>query len=294
MMMFLRLLALISALFQPSNSDLQRLTLTYGGQTRSFYLYTPDEIEVPESGIPLVIALHPAGTSGAQMAQIAKFQALADQTGWLVAYPEGPGGYWDYGYGTEEWADVSDVRDDPGFLIAMIDAIDADHQKIDRTKIAAVGFSNGGRIAHRLACEIPLAAVVAVSSSLGSEVVNICPEDSAPSVMIWHGTADGVIPFEGKPLSLDGRFISNALSTRDAAIFWARQAGCESQPTIEPFYTPPASARDVTIQKVVYACDKQRVEAYVAEGGGHVWHFTPQVDTSLEIWTFLADVMGAE
>lgn len=291
-MMFLRLIALISALFQPTPVNLQRVTLDYEGQTRTFYVYIPADLEAPEDGAPLVIALHPAGTTGPQMANIMDAHRLADQTGWVIAYPEGPGGYWDYGYGSPEWAGVKDIRDDPGFLLAMIEAIDADHQTIDRTKIAAVGFSNGGRMAHRLACDMTLAAVVAVSSSLGSEVVNLCPSESAPSVMIWHGTADGVIPFEGKPLSMDGKVISNALSTRDSVIFWARQAGCESQPTIEAFYTPPASARDVSIQKIAYACEGKRVEAYVAEGGGHVWHFTRQIDTSVEIWAFLADVMA--
>jgi polyhydroxybutyrate depolymerase len=266
--------------------------LIHDGQTRIFYLYIPTQLVVPDAGVPLVIALHPSGTSSAHMARITQFQALADQTGWLVVYPEGTGGYWDYGYGTDEWASVADIRDDPGFLLAMIDTIDADHQKIDRARIAAVGFSNGGRMAHRLACEMDLAAIVAVSASLGSEVVNICPPEATPSVMIWHGTADGIIPFEGKPLTMNRRVISHALSVRDSAIFWAKQAGCEGEPTIEPFYTPPASSRDVRIQRIAYTCDDKRVEAYVAENGGHDWNFTSQVNTSIEIWVFLADVMS--
>ncbi len=292
-MMFLRFLALLGAFFQPISPNLQRVTLEYGGLSRSFNLYIPAELTAPDAGVPLVIALHPAGATGAQMEGITQFQALADQTGWMIAYPDGPGGYWDYGYGTQEWADVVDVRDDPGFLLAMVDAIDADHP-VDREKIAAVGFSNGGRMAHRLACEMPMAAIVAVSASLGSEVVKICPPDSIPSVMIWHGTNDGVIPFEGKPLTMDGRYISDALSTQDSAIFWAKQAGCDSQPVIEPFYTPPSSERDVRISKIAYTCEGKRVEAYVVGGGGHVWNFSAQVNTSSEIWSFLMDVMRPE
>lgn len=294
-MVFFRLFAVLSAFFQtsPQQPALQRLLIEYAGQVRIAYVYLPSTPAVSEDGgVPLVLALHPSGTSASQMSRITAFQALADQTGWMVVYPEGTGGYWDYGYGTPEWAGVSDVRDDPGFLLALIETLNAEVHPIDRTKIAAVGYSNGGRMAHRLACDLELAAIVAVSSSLGSEVVGMCPSDAAPSVMIWHGTYDGVIPFEGKPLSLNGRHISDALSTRDAIIFWAKQAGCDREPTIEPFYTPPTSAREVSIQKIAYSCDGKRIEAYVVEGGGHDWQFTRNVSTSTEIWLFLADVFA--
>jgi polyhydroxybutyrate depolymerase len=226
------------------------------------------------------------------MALLSRFNELADASGVLVAYPDGPGGYWDYGAGTPEWEPIPDVRDDPGFIAAMIEAI-AGEWNIDRDRIYAVGYSNGARMAYRLACELPLAGAAMVAATIGDEVTAICTDDIVP-VWIQHGTADPVAPFDGDPDVMFGELrIARALSVIETAQFFARRNGCDN-PTMETIYEPGALASmtqvtPIGLSLVQYqACaNGSAVDVIIADGGGHSWEHVPSVDTSALIWEFL-------
>lgn len=254
-------------------------TLAHDGLTRTYGVYVPETLL---ADAPLVIALHPAGTSGRAMQQIAGFDAFAEDSGWLVAYPDGPGGYWDYGAGTRQWAAVPDVRDDPDFIAQMIEHIAVDWP-VDRDRIYVAGYSNGGRMAFRLACDLPLAGVAVVAATATDDVTAICGEGRVP-LWIQHGTADGVIPFDGKAdLMLGSQRISAALGVIDTAKFFAVRNGCG-----DPVFTPVAETPLVVMEGVIYqdCVDDAAVEIIVAQGGGHTWAHVPDVDTAGLIWQF--------
>jgi polyhydroxybutyrate depolymerase len=266
-----------------------RLTLDHDGLTRDYSVYVPQTLLDP---VPLVIALHPYGTGGAQMALITRFNELADASGVIVAYPEGPGGYWDYGAGLPAWDVIPDVRDDLGFIAAMIEEIDR-AWTLDRSRIYAVGYSNGARMAYRLACELPLAAAAMVAATVGDEVTEACSEDVVP-VWIQHGTLDQVIPFEGDPdVMFDDLRIGRALSVIETAQFFARRNGCEN-PTMETLHSPTelstlAEMSAIAVSRVQYqnCANGTTVDVVVADGGGHTWSHVNAVDTSALIWEFL-------
>jgi len=71
-------------------------TLTHDGLERTYRLYVPGSYD-GSTPVPLVIALHPSGGDGAIMAGITGFDNLAEGESFIVAYPEGPYQYWDYG-----------------------------------------------------------------------------------------------------------------------------------------------------------------------------------------------------
>lgn len=91
-------------------------TLEHGGLTREHLLTRPSAPGRFDGPLPLLLVLHPSGGDGAWFADRLAFDALAEAVGLVVAYPTGPGGYWDYGGGLPAWEGVPDVRDDLGFF----------------------------------------------------------------------------------------------------------------------------------------------------------------------------------
>jgi polyhydroxybutyrate depolymerase len=67
---------------------------------------------------------------------------------------------------------------------------------IDPKRIYAAGFSQGGMLAYRLACEMSdtFAAVASVS---GPMTYRLCQPQQAVSVMHVHGLADEYVPYSG-------------------------------------------------------------------------------------------------
>lgn len=275
------LIAAFAQTVEPTTGWLPR-TLDHDGMRRTYAVYVPESmLDTP----PLVIVLHPAGGSSRTMAFLTRFPEFSELSGWLTVYPDGPGGYWDYGAGTPQWKDVPDLRDDPGFIAAMIETVSAEYN-VDPTRIYAVGYSNGARMAHRMACELPLAGAAMVAATISDEVTAIC-SDRKVAVWMQHGTSDAVVPFIGDPdLTLGNLRLSRALSVIETAQFFALRNGCDN-PTITRVYET-ADIIQLTMDIVRYQdCEGgASVEVLVATGGGHGWQHVSDVDTSAVIWGF--------
>ncbi len=262
-------------------------TLQHDGLERTYRLFLPPTYDdgVP---LPLVVALHPAGTGARGMAQITRLDELALEENFIVLYPEGPGGYWDYGAGFEEWDAVPDVRDDPGYIEALVNYLD-EKLDIDTSRIYAVGFSNGARMAYRLGCEYPdlFAAIGMVAATISDEITTHCADNAHPAVIFMHGTADDIIPWEGKPLYIDSILISHALSAPETAAFWIEKNGCTSEPE-----TPaPIDIRANRLVKPELYTNCEHggdVAFYTVENGGHSWFTYPAFNATEVIWEFFA------
>ena len=95
------------------------------------------------------------------------YNAVADQHGFVVVYPEGIDLSWADGRG----ASVPDRQgvDDVGFLAALADRLTQDFG-IDRGRVFATGMSAGAFMANRLACARAdvFSAIAPVAGTLGS------------------------------------------------------------------------------------------------------------------------------
>ena len=164
--------------------------------------------------MPLVIVLHGAIQGNASAERMSGMSALADKEKFVAVYPQGTSMMgnaptWNAGNccGYAQQKNVDDIA----FLRALIGKLEKDYS-IDAKRIYVTGISNGGMMSFRVACEMA-DVVAAVAPVEGAQNVDCKP--SAPvSVIVFHGTADRLVPFQRR---------LNTVSDRPAP---QRHSGC--------------------------------------------------------------------
>lgn len=149
--------------------------LEFGGLNRTYQLHVPANVENPAG---LVINLHGAGETGGAQASLTNYNAVADQHGFAVVYPDGI----DYTWADGRGASIPDRQgvDDVGFLAVLADRL-TDEFDIEPGKVFATGLSAGAFMATRLACQ--RADVVAAIPS--------APVEDVPGAGVHRFTAAG-------------------------------------------------------------------------------------------------------
>ena len=229
--------------------------LTFGGLQRTYLVHAPAG---PATG--LVLNLHGAGQTGAVQENLTGYDAVADQFGFVVAYPDGIAQSWADGRG----ASIPDRQgvDDVGFLAALIGRLSAEYA-IPPGRVFVTGLSAGAFMANRLACARAdlVSAIAPVAGTLGTGVG--CAPSRPVSVLMIHGTADPVVPFDGGPMVGRGG-PSTIVSAPAMAERWRQADGCG------PFVEQAASGPVQQASASGCAAGAQVVLARV-NGGGHTW-----------------------
>lgn len=238
--------------------------LTHDGREREYRLLLPGgKSSEPR---PLVIVLHGAAGSPANVARTTGFSELAARENFIVAYPAGTGRVptWNAGKccGYAERGAVDDV----GFIRAMLAEIKG-KTAIDPARIYATGLSNGGMMTYRLACEMGdvFAAIAVVAGAMNTEQ---CQPEGRPSVMVFHAVDDRHVPFMGGRgdeglRAVLGKTPPPDASVGDAMRFWLEHDYCRNLPD-------KMFGDDYEITN--YFCAEGRNVRLVAlKGGGHSW-----------------------
>lgn len=194
--------------------------LDFDGDTRTFRVHAAPAYD-PSLATPIVFVLHGYLETGDQIETISKMTPEIDGRGWLVVYPDGRSFSWNAGgcCGSSSALDVDDV----GFFRAMLETIGQSYC-IDPARVFVGGFSNGGMLSHRLACEAS-DVVAAIAPVSGTMSIDPCTPARAVPVMEFHGTADFVVPF-------DGGGLGNSQSVPDTIAGWVERDGCASPPEV--------------------------------------------------------------
>jgi polyhydroxybutyrate depolymerase len=184
-------------------------------------------------GAPLVVVLHGAGGTAADVQANLGWDGLADREGLVVTYPDGLDRTWNAGRccGTARDRGVDDV--------AYLDALVASLRDNDGVgPVYAVGFSNGAMMSYAWACARP-GALAGIGPVAGALLVD-CPAPAPLTVVAVHGTADERVPVGGGPgpsgipfPSLDGSlepFRAAAGCPTDAAVSDATPARVATWP----------------------------------------------------------------
>ncbi|MBX7226823.1 MAG: T9SS type A sorting domain-containing protein, partial [Chitinophagales bacterium] len=137
---------------------------------------------------------------------------------------------------------------------------------IDPSKVYSTGYSAGGFMSYRLACDMPgrLAAIAPVASSMITEIYESCNPEKRIPVMIVNGTADPVVAYQGIP--------GNFPSVDKVVEFWSKESVCD--PVIIPDTLPNIQVNDNSrVVKIWYppCTDTKGVLFYKILYGGHTW-----------------------
>lgn len=168
----------------PGPGDAQ-FTVLSGGRERVVNLHVPPSYK-PGSPAPLVMLFHGLGSNATDIARATGMREKSDAAGFILAAPEGVKFSWNAGDCCG--GAMEDGVDDVAFVREMVKAL-SESYCVDARKIYSTGFSNGGFLSLRLACEAAdlVAAVAPVGGALGIET---CKPAAPVPVLIIHGAAD--------------------------------------------------------------------------------------------------------
>ena len=196
-------------------------TCTIGN--RSYLLHVPANLASPA---PLVVDAHGFGGSSQGQRGNSDWLAMSDQRGFVVAYPQGLGNAFN---AQGACCDFANVNDDVGFFRSIVTRTRA-AGNIDPQRIFATGFSNGGSMAHTMACTSAdmFAAVAPVAFSLAgpggpnntASVAAACNVAQPITMIQTHGTADNVANFQAGLL--------DSLPAPQSLIGWGMVDGCNA------------------------------------------------------------------
>ncbi len=236
----------------------------FDGQDRQYHLYIPEGYDDERIG-SLVYVLHGGTTNALEMAALTKegFNQFADDANVIIVYPDAAGTLWNSGSGTPG----NSRADDLGFLLQIADDLALEYN-IDPNALFFTGISSGGYMSNHVACAVPerVVAIAPVSALPTESVTQVCAGASIP-VMIFIGTADRLIPFEGRRNRMNPD--NSAMSFAATGEFWASNNDCTANPVIELL---PDIAEDGTqVTRTSYMDCTADVEMVAIDGGGHTW-----------------------
>ena len=203
------------------------------------------------AGAPLVVVLHGARGTGADMRANLGWDALADREGLVIAYPDGLDRTWNAGRCCGPARDRK--IDDVAFLDALVATLRRDDDVGD---VYAVGFSNGAMMSYAWACARP-GALAGIGPVAGALTVD-CPAPVPLTVVAVHGTRDERVPITGGRGPSGVQFPSLEASLGP----FRTAAGCPA--TGFPVDAPPARVD-------VRSCTGHDVVSDVVDGLPHVW-----------------------
>jgi len=186
------------------------------GGARPARVVLPSDYQ-PAIPVPLVLLLHGYGVPGDIQDAYLGFSAVAARAGFLTIIPDGTVDATGQRFWNADPAWCCNFAhapvDDVAYLTGLIDEAKT-LWTIDATRIYVFGHSNGGFMAHRLAC-VEADRFAAIASLAGSLPIAVsdCDPSSATSVLQIHGTSDAVIAYAGNAdypgaLSIVDRWIS--------------------------------------------------------------------------------------
>jgi polyhydroxybutyrate depolymerase len=198
----------------------------------------------------LLLAFHGVGGDGRFMESYSRLGGAEASAGIVGLFPDALHGRWNL--------EDEGGPDDVGFVRALLDVVDR-YACVEPARVWAAGVSNGGGFAARLACVLAdrLSGVAVVAGGFGA--LPECRPARPVPVLEIHGTADPVVPYEGR----------DADDHRGAVLpwvrSWVRMNGCMG--TARGHRLSP---RAVRLQWS--ACrNGTRVSHIVVDGGRHQW-----------------------
>jgi len=244
--------------------------------------FEPAELAEGER-LPLLVFLHGYGDTGKEAFDALALRDFGRRHHVFVLAPEGTPDshgrqFWNAGGGCCDF-DRSGI-DHAKRIAALIDRWRA-RPDVDPQRVYVVGHSNGGFMAHRLACRMgDRLAAVASTGGAGPAATQPCPVMSPIGVLEVHGDRDRIVRYEGGHI-FDDQTRDPYLSSAATAASWGQRLGCLGTETSD--VTPPGMP-PLRIERHT-PCHLGDFELWTILGGGHGIDSPALLD---RIWSFLA------
>jgi polyhydroxybutyrate depolymerase len=180
---------------------LYRHTLSHEGRTREYLVYVPPSWRKGAS-LPIVLALHGGGGDADYMANNKMYGLIgkAQSAGFIAVFPNGisphaSGMLATWNAGTCCGGARDQNVDDVGFLKTVSARVVAE-AGADASRVFAIGMSNGGLMAYRLACDAPefLRGIMSVA---GTDNTKTCTPSKPLPILHIHAKNDDHVLYNG-------------------------------------------------------------------------------------------------
>lgn len=250
-------------------------TVLSGGLNRTFKLHlSPYYGRQP---LPVVISYHGYSGTAQLMADTTGFNQLADQAGFngfIAVYPQGYESVptWNAGINASVGLPTG-AEDDIQFTRDMLTYLKQNYC-IDSNRVYLTGFSLGGGLAYRLACDLS-DQITAIGTASGAyyPLPEGCHPSRPVSVLEIHGAADTQAPYTGNP-SVGMASIPNYLHT------WLTLDQCDTTPHVFLQQT------DVTGSEWTHCAAGVQVRHYLIADGIHSWPAPAVLNGGAVMWDF--------
>lgn len=239
------------------------IQFSVGGSSRIAEVLLPIN---SKAGAPLLLCFH--GGLG-RLQRFVRSSGLAPSgiaRGYVVAFPAAPGGWVD---GRPE---KGDSTEDLEFVDALVEQLVTQHG-VGRAQIFAVGVSNGGMFAQRLATERPhlLAGAASIVASTPAAIARQVGDGPPVPFALLCDTNDQIMPWRGgailssRTLGVGGQVIS-AEQARD---LWVHRNFASDNPA--KAHIPGPSGFSADIYDYPAGVDGAPVRFVAINGNGHGW-----------------------
>jgi len=243
-------------------------TVEVGG--RQVTVHVPDSYD-PARPAPLVVALHGYTSNATELETYLRLTPESERRGFVYAYPDGSTDdrgdrFWN---ATDACCAFSSAGpDDSRYLSELISTIQGSY-RIDRARVYLIGYSNGGFMAFRMACDHAdqVTAIVSVNGASWNDVARCRPSEPV-SVLAIHSSTDETVAFTGGVI---GRAAYPSAATTVAQ--WLGYNRCaeagRDAPKLDLVTDLPAA--ETSVRAYVQGCASgSTVQAWTISGGAHV------------------------
>lgn len=255
--------------FGNSYSQWSTHTMTHDGIQRDYRLYLPDNYN-SNNPASLIFTLHGLGDTMDNFSLVG-FDKVADTTNFIVVVPQAiadiiAGTAWNSQAGIYGYYPNTHI-DDIGFLNTLTDNL-INQYAIDTDRVFMTGYSMGGFMTQRMACEsnTKFAGFASVAGTIGSGMTGCSPNRPVP-VAHFHGTADSTVDYNNNSFGMN---VPDLINT------WVAINNTSSIPIHTVL--PDTSNDGFTIDHYLYTEGNADVELFKVNGADHQWLYKPLND----------------
>lgn len=232
-------------------------------------------LQVPAAAsgqVPLLVFLHGLGGSGEELAVGLHLKELSEELGFAYLAPDGMLDYSGRRFWNASESCCNFDRLEVDHVALLRDWIGAalKHPKLDPARVYLVGYSNGGFLAYRAACQLGslLRGIFSIGGA-GPNDPKSCHPDQPPSVVEIHGDQDAIVAFGGGYLFADRRRPPHP-SVEVSLRLWRERNGCSEPANVRQYLDLDPRIAGAETEVLSYpGCKQHSVELWRIRGGDH-------------------------